>query len=43
VPDDPAIARADAEGLAPIDLDAGSPGVRAIVAISERFAVPQPV
>ena len=43
VPDDPAIARADAEGLAPIDLDDGSPGVRAIVAISERFAVPQPV
>jgi len=42
VPDDPAIARADAEGLAPIDLDDGSPGVRAIVQISERFAVPQP-
>ena len=43
VPDDPAIARADAEGLAPIDLDDTSPGVRAIVEISERFAVPQPV
>ncbi len=43
VPDDPAIARADAEGLAPIDLDDRSPGVRAIVAISERFAVPQAV
>ena len=43
VPDDPAIARADAEGLAPIDLDEASPGVRAIVQISERFAVPQPV
>jgi CO dehydrogenase maturation factor len=43
VPDDPAIARADAEGLAPIDLDDSSPGVRAIVQISERFAVPQPV
>jgi CO dehydrogenase maturation factor len=42
VPDDPAIARADAEGLAPIDLDDASPGVRAIVQISERFAVPQP-
>jgi len=42
VPDDPAIARADAEGLAPIDLDQTSPGVRAIVEISERFAVPQP-
>lgn len=43
VPDDPAIARADAEGLAPIDLDDTSPGVRAIVEISERFAVPQAV
>ena len=42
VPDDPAIARADAEGLAPIDLDEHSPGVRAIVGISERFCVPQP-
>ena len=42
VPDDPAIARADAEGLAPIDLDEHSPGVRAIVGISERFWVPQP-
>ncbi len=42
VPDDPAIARADAEGVAPIDHDETSPGVRAIVAISERFAVPQP-
>ena len=43
VPDDPAIARADAEGFAPIDLDDTSPGVRAIVEISERFAVPQTV
>jgi CO dehydrogenase maturation factor len=42
VPDDPIIARADAEGLAPIDLDDTSPGVRAIVQITERFAVPQP-
>jgi CO dehydrogenase maturation factor len=40
VPDDPVIARADAEGRAPIDLDETSPGVRAIVRISERFAVP---
>lgn len=38
VPDDPAIARADAEGRAPIDVDETSPGVRAIVAISERLA-----
>ena len=42
VPDDPAIARADAEGLAPIDLDETSPGVRAIIEISERFGVAQP-
>jgi CO dehydrogenase maturation factor len=42
VPDDPAIAHADAEGLAPIDLDETSPGVRAIIEISARFAVPQP-
>lgn len=37
VPDDPAIRRADAEGLAPIDLDDGSPGVRAIIEIADRF------
>ena len=41
VPDDPSIALADAEGRAPIDLDESSPGVRAIVQISERFAIPQ--
>jgi CO dehydrogenase maturation factor len=37
VPEDPVIARADAEGLAPIDLDDTSPGVQAIIAISERL------
>ncbi len=37
VPEDPVIARADAEGVAPIDLDESSPGVRAIIAISERL------
>ena len=42
VPEDPVIARADAEGLAPIDLDDSSPGVRAIIEISERLVV-QPV
>ena len=42
VPEDPVIARADAEGLAPIDLDDTSPGVRAIIEISERLVV-QPV
>ena len=41
VPEDPAIARADAEGMAPIDLDDTSPGVRAIIEISERLvAIP---
>ena len=38
VPEDPAIARADAEGIAPIDLDPDSPGVRAIIEIGERLA-----
>ena len=42
VPEDPVIARADADGLAPIDLDDASPGVRAIIEISERLVV-QPV
>jgi CO dehydrogenase maturation factor len=41
VPEDPIIARADADGLAPIDLDDTAPGVRAIVAIVDRLvAVP---
>ena len=41
VPEDPVIARADAEGIAPIDLDERSPGVRAILEISDRLtAVP---
>ncbi|MGI9098677.1 MAG: P-loop NTPase [Solirubrobacteraceae bacterium] len=38
VPEDPVIARADAEAIAPIDLDDSSPGVRAILAISDRLA-----
>jgi CO dehydrogenase maturation factor len=38
VPEDPAIARADAEGLAPLDVDADGPGVRAILALGERLA-----
>ena len=38
VPEDPTIARADAEGIAPIDLDPDSPGVRAIIEIGERLA-----
>ena len=41
VPEDTVIARADAEGIAPIDLDADSPGVRAIIEITDRLiAVP---
>jgi CO dehydrogenase maturation factor len=41
VPEDPVIARADAEGLAPIDVDDSAPGVRAIIAIIDRLvAVP---
>ena len=42
VPEDPVIARADGDGHAPIDLDDASPGVRAIIEISERLVV-QPV
>jgi CO dehydrogenase maturation factor len=38
VPEDDLIRRADAEGVAPIDLDPGSPGVLAILAISDRLA-----
>ncbi len=37
VPEDPVIAQADAEGVAPIDLDASSPGVRAINEIADRI------
>jgi CO dehydrogenase maturation factor len=36
--DDPAIAEADREGRAPIDLDATSPGVAAIIALAGRIA-----
>ena len=38
IPDDPAIARADQEGRAPIDVDPEAPGVRAITALAERLA-----
>jgi CO dehydrogenase maturation factor len=38
VPEDDVIRRADAEGIAAIDLDDTSPGVRAIIAISDRLA-----
>jgi CO dehydrogenase maturation factor len=38
VPDDAAIARADREGIAAIDVDPDSPGVRAIVGLADRLA-----
>ena len=38
IPEDPAIARADEEGLAPIDVDSSAPGVRALIGLSERLA-----
>jgi len=37
IPEDPAIARADAEGLAPLDFHAEGPGVRALVALGDRL------
>ena len=38
VPDDDAIAQADREGRAAIDVDADSPGVRAIIELADRLA-----
>ena len=38
VPEEPAIERADREGRAPIDVDPGAPGVRAILDLAERLA-----
>ena len=38
VPNDPAIALADREGLAPVDVDAAGPGVSALVALADRLA-----
>jgi CO dehydrogenase maturation factor len=40
VRDDDGIARADREGLAPIDAAPGGPGVEAIVALGARLTVP---
>jgi CO dehydrogenase maturation factor len=37
VPDERAIAEADREGRAPLDVDAGAPGVRALVALADRL------
>lgn len=38
IPEDPAIARADEQGLAPIDVDSSGPGVQALIGLSERLA-----
>lgn len=37
VPEDPVIARADRDGLAPIDVDPEAPGVRALIGLAERL------
>ena len=37
VPEDRAIARADREGVAPIDHDSGSPGVSALIGLARRL------
>lgn len=37
VPDDDAIARADREGRAPLDVDGEAPGVRAVIALADRL------
>ena len=38
VPEDPAIARADAEGRSPVDVDETAPAVRALMGLGERLA-----
>ncbi|MBA2461774.1 MAG: hypothetical protein H0V45_08445 [Actinobacteria bacterium] len=38
IPEDPAIHEAEREGRAPIDVDPGAPGVRAIIGIANRLA-----
>lgn len=38
IPEDPAIAAADRDGLAPIDVAPRSPGVRAVVELADRLA-----
>ena len=37
VPEEPMIMRADREGIAPIDLDADAPGVRALLRLADRL------
>ncbi|CAN5574838.1 carbon monoxide dehydrogenase accessory protein CooC [soil metagenome] len=38
IPEDPTIARADRDGVAPIDLDPYSPGVKVLVGLADRLA-----
>lgn len=38
IPEDPAIAAADRDGLAPFDVAPGSPGVRAVLELADRLA-----
>ena len=38
VPDDPAVLRADRDGVAPLDATPGSPAVLALVGLAERLA-----
>ena len=38
VPEEPAIALADRDGVAPIDLDADAPGVKALLELADRLA-----
>ena len=38
VPEEPAIARADREGMAPIDVDDSAPGVRVLLELADRLA-----
>ena len=38
VPEEPAILEADRQGVAPIDMDAESPGVRALLGLADRLA-----
>ena len=38
IPEDPVIAAADRDGVAPIDLDPNSPGVAAIIKLADRLA-----
>jgi CO dehydrogenase nickel-insertion accessory protein CooC1 len=37
VPEEPAIARADRDGVAPIDVDESAPGVRALTELADRL------